>query len=127
MQSSTAYDLPIPIWIALVVLGFIVFWPLGVMIMFYLMWSGKMKCCSEKLASWKRNDFGCCGIGFDNIHTSGNVAFDEYREATLKRLDEEQREFAAFLKQLRRAKDQDEFDKFMSERAAQQSQTSTSK
>lgn len=127
MQTSTTYDLPTPIWIAFVVLGFVLFWPLGVMILFYMMWSGKMKCCSEKLASWKSNDFRCRGIRFDKTHTSGNMAFDEYREATLKRLDQERREFTEFMKQLRRAKDQDEFDKFMSERAARQSQASTSK
>lgn len=127
MQTSTTYDLPTPIWIALVVLGFVLFWPLGVMIMFYIMWSGKMKCRSERLASWKSNDSGCCGIRFDKPRSSGNTTFDEYREATLKRLDQERREFTEFVKQLHRAKDQEEFDKFMSERAARQSQASTPK
>lgn len=48
--------------------------------------------------------------------TSGNAAFDEYRDATLKRLEEEQREFRAFLERLRAAKDRSEFDQFMAER-----------
>ena len=126
MQSSTTYDLPTPIWIALAVLGFILFWPLGVVILFYMIWSGKMKCRNGRLASWNRNDLGCCAIRFSVPRTSGNMAFDEYREATLKRLDQEQREFADFLKQLRRAKDQEQFDRFVSERAERQSQTSTS-
>ena len=49
-------------------------------------------------------------------HSSGNRAFDDYREATLKQLEEDQREFNAFLEQLRRAKDQQEFDAFMTDR-----------
>ena len=47
---------------------------------------------------------------------SGNVAFDEYREETLRKLDEEQREFRDFLDRLRAAKDRAEFDQFMNER-----------
>jgi len=48
--------------------------------------------------------------------SSGNRAFDEYRSETLKRLEEEQREFKDFLERLRFAKDRDEFDQFMAER-----------
>ena len=56
---------------------------------------------------------------------SGNFAFDDYREAELKRLDEERRqleeerrEFEAYVRDLRRARDKEEFDRFMRERAA---------
>ena len=48
--------------------------------------------------------------------TSGNQAFDEYRVATLRRLEEEQREFQEFLARLRTAKDKAEFDQFMADR-----------
>jgi hypothetical protein len=48
--------------------------------------------------------------------SSGNRAFDEYRSETLKRLEEEQREFREFLDRLRFAKDKTEFDAFMAER-----------
>ena len=47
---------------------------------------------------------------------SGNRAFDEYRMETLRRLEEEQREFRDFLERLRFAKDKTEFDQFMAER-----------
>ena len=47
--------------------------------------------------------------------SSGNYAFDEYRVETLRRLEEEQREFIAFLDRLRHAKDKAEFDQFMAE------------
>ena len=48
--------------------------------------------------------------------TSGNAAFDEYRAETLRRLEDEQREFKGFLDQLRVAKDRAEFDAFMNDR-----------
>ena len=48
--------------------------------------------------------------------SSGNRAFDDYREETLKRLEDEQREFKDFLARLRFAKDRAEFDQFMTER-----------
>jgi hypothetical protein len=48
--------------------------------------------------------------------SSGNWAFDEYRAETLRRLEEEQREFMAFLDRLRHARDRAEFDQFMAER-----------
>jgi hypothetical protein len=48
--------------------------------------------------------------------STGNRAFDEYRTETLRRLEEEQREFKEFLNRLRHAKDKAEFDQFMAER-----------
>lgn len=48
--------------------------------------------------------------------SSGNRAFDECRAETLRRLEEEQREFMEFLDRLRHAKDKVEFDQFMAER-----------
>ena len=48
--------------------------------------------------------------------SSGNRAFDEYRTETLRRLEDEQREFHDFLDRLRMAKDKSEFDQFMAER-----------
>ena len=50
------------------------------------------------------------------LGSTGNHAFDEYREETLKRLEEEANEFQGFLKRLRHAKDKAEFDQFMAER-----------
>ena len=59
---------------------------------------------------------GAAVIGWGRDAGSGNVAFDEYREETLRKLDEEQREFRDFLDRLRAAKDRAEFDEFMNER-----------
>lgn len=49
---------------------------------------------------------------------TGNAAFDAYRDETLRKLEEEREAFAEFLDRLRRAKDQSEFDQFMTERAS---------
>ena len=62
-------------------------------------------------AGWKN----WCG-GEWTTHASGNRAFDEYRAETLRRLEEEQKDFAAFLERLRFAKDKAEFDQFMTDR-----------
>ena len=48
--------------------------------------------------------------------STGNTAFDEYRAETLRRLEEEQSEFEAFLDRLRRAKDKAELDEFLAQR-----------
>jgi hypothetical protein len=56
------------------------------------------------------------GAGRWHGPASGNRAFDEYREETLRRLEQEQREFVEFLDRLRQAKDKREFDEFMAER-----------
>ena len=52
--------------------------------------------------------------------SSGNRAFDEYRAETLRRLEDEQRDFFEFLNRLRQAKDKAEFDQFMAERGRRQ-------
>jgi Protein of unknown function (DUF2852) len=61
-----------------------------------------------------RDRMGRHGFGF-GPPSSGNRAFDEYRTDTLKRLEEEQREFHEFLSRLRHAKDKEEFDAFMAQ------------
>lgn len=57
-----------------------------------------------------------CGSSNQATASSGNHAFDEYKSETLRRLEEEQKEFGSFLERLRFAKDKAEFDQFMAER-----------
>ncbi|MBM9594148.1 DUF2852 domain-containing protein [Roseitranquillus sediminis] len=96
-----------PAWIIAMILGFIVFWPLGLALLAYMIWSRRMFA-------------GACGrrrsarVAF---RSSGNSAFDAYKAETLRRLQDEQAAFEAFLKRLREAKDKTEFDQFMDERA----------
>ncbi|MEX2248979.1 MAG: DUF2852 domain-containing protein [Parvibaculum sp.] len=105
-------DLPKGAWIAMMVIGFILFWPIGLGILFYMIWSGKMH-------GWNRNGMRSCSSQFRRHRSSGNSAFDNYRDEALKRLEEEQKAFGEFMERLRRAKDQNEFDQFMAERNAQ--------
>jgi hypothetical protein len=122
-------DLGKPAWIALMILGFLAFWPLGLGILAYLVWSGRMRCWKNGHGRWHnerrermRETMGrWCGSA-SRGYSSGNKAFDEYREETLRRLEDEEREFKDFLDRLRQAKDKAEFDQFMAERGRRSSQ-----
>ena len=111
-------DLGTPAWIALVVVGFLIWWPVGLLALGYLVGSGRLAhwtgCGARR---WQQqtqsNPGGWWGM---RSTSSGNRAFDEYRAETLRRLEEEQREFKEFLDRLRHAKDKAEFDQFMAER-----------
>lgn len=49
--------------------------------------------------------------------TSGNHAFEAYRAATMRRLHDEQQDFATYLDRLRKAKDKEAFDAFLANRS----------
>jgi hypothetical protein len=141
-SNSYTYERP-PLFrsgweIAAMVAGFIIFFPIGLAILGYLIWRKKMgergfepptfkgelkRWQHEMKAQWKgyRGGPGFGGMGFHR--SSGNMAFDDYRSEVLRRLDEErrrlddeQRAFNEFVLKLRRAKDQEEFDRFMADR-----------
>lgn len=101
-------------WIAAMVLGFVFFWPVGLALLFYMIWSKNMfrKSCSRSSRSYEMRRSGHAAM-----KTSGNTAFDAYKTETLRRLEEEQEQFESFLERLREAKDKAEFDQFMDERA----------
>ncbi len=67
-----------------------------------------MKCC-EMLFGWSRP-------ADSEVRPARNRAFEDYRADTLRRLEEEQREFAAFLARLRAAQDKEEFEQFLATR-----------
>jgi hypothetical protein len=117
-----------PAAIAFTVLGFVFWWPVGLALLLYMIGSGKMGCFGGRRAmkramkeqfwreagpwakNWATGQAGAAGP------SSGNHAFDEYKAETLRRMEEEQKDFGAFLERLRFAKDKSEFDQFMSER-----------
>ena len=109
-------------WIALTILGFWLFWPIGLATLIFLMSTGRTRAWKQEARGrWhnmERTGGGCgWGRGRQSRHeSSGNVAFDEYRRETLRRLEEEQREFRDYLDRLRAAKDKAEFDQFMADR-----------
>ena len=93
-------------WIAAMVVGFIVAWPVGLGILFYMLWSKRMCRSFFKSKSSNRTRSGA----------TGNSAFDAYRDDTMQRLEDEQSAFQGFLQKLRSAKDKSEFDTFMDDR-----------
>ena len=93
-------------WIAAMVLGFVIFWPIGLAILAYMIW-GKRMFGNGKSCGWKAASYRAA------MRPSGNSAFDAYKSETLKRLEDEQRAFDDFLRRLREAKDKSEFDAFM--------------
>ncbi len=96
-------------WIMAMIAGFILFWPIGLATLFYMIWSNRMT-CNSRSRSTRRDSYRNAAA------PTGNAAFNSYREETLKRLEDEREAFTAFLDQLRAAKDQAEFDQFMSNR-----------
>ena len=106
-----------PAWIALTILGFMIWWPIGLATLAFIIGSGRMSCW-KSVNRWQGapDRRPHAGTWWQPTRSSGNRAFDEYREETLRRLEEEQREFQDFLGRLRLAKDKAEFDQFMAER-----------
>jgi len=111
-------------WIAAMVLSFIFFWPAGLALLAYMIWSKRMfnrnGNCRKNAMSHYRGHHGA-------FKTSGNTAFDAYKSETLRRLEEEQGNFEAFLQRLRESKDKAEFDQFMDERAHKARETGSEK
>jgi hypothetical protein len=122
-----------PAWIAVMVAGFILFWPVGLAILAYMLWSGRMGCgwnrngverwrehateaWDRRRERWERRMQGHGGSRGPRMRPTGNSAFDEYREQALHRLEEEAQEFRSFLERLRAAKDRQEFDDYMRQR-----------
>ncbi len=126
-----------PLELAAMILGFVLFWPLGLAILVWKGWkegwwsnarpayaaAGESRmsgCWSSR--EWRRSAWS----GWDDRELrrdSGNLAFEEYKQAELKRLQEEfdrlvaeQKAFGDFLENLRRAKDKAEFDQFIASR-----------
>jgi hypothetical protein len=119
------------------VLGFAVFWPIGLAILGYKLWQRKFggddlqtfatakwneaRAAMSSMQAGRPSSPRPWGRGYSS--PSGNRAFDEWREAELARLEEERRkledahrEFAEFVENIRKAKDREEFDRFMNER-----------
>lgn len=125
-----------PLSIALMVLGFVIWWPLGLAALAYILWGEMFGGSSDKAErfvnrsrSWAEN----CGRGNHGFRSgshmggfrqsSGNAAFDDYRAEQLRRLEEERKrldeEINAFhehMRNLRMARDREEFDRFMRDR-----------
>jgi hypothetical protein len=134
-----------PLELAAMIVGFVVFWPVGLAILFLKiaqkkegyqgdLFSYAREKISSKFGSGSAPQNWCAtwsgswqGRGF-GMRSTGNSAFDDWRSAELARLEEErrklveaEREFSEHLDRLRRARDREEFDRFMNERRNAQS------
>ena len=106
-------------WIAAMVLGFIFFWPVGLALLAYMIWSKRMfnKSCTPS----RHSRHSAMHAARAAMRPSGNSAFDAYKTETLRRLEDEQDAFERFLDRLRDAKDKAEFDQFMDDRSKKKS------
>ena len=115
-----------PATIALMILGFMAYWPLGLAMLAYILFGERLRLFKKDVNEAADGVFSGCGHFRRRHHrpfSTGNVAFDDWRRAEMERLEEERRkldemraEFDTYLRELRRAKDQEEFDRFMRER-----------
>ena len=122
-----------PLNIVLMIAGFVVFWPLGLAMIAWIIWGDEI----ARMVGDARAQFrGACRTAPFSATTgrTGNRAFDDYRAAELRRLAEERRElermraeFEGFLAELRRAKDQREFERFMASYQARTEAAGTDK
>ena len=135
-----------PVELIAMVLGFMLFWPVGLAILALKMWQRKSgetgdlasvaRAAYARSEEWAQNSArnwtskapswaqprSASGFGF-GMNRTGNSAFDDWRASELakleeerKRLSEAEREFADHIDGLRRARDREEFDRFMAAR-----------
>lgn len=110
-----------------IVFAFIWFWPLAVA---YIAWKVMGYPVPKDLREFVERNFSFLADGsfrpaYGAYGATGNAHFDEYRNSELERLeaerrklDDEAREFASFVEELKRAKDREEFDAYMQKRRA---------
>ena len=132
-----------PVELVAMVLGFMMFWPVGLAILALKMWQRKsgetgdlasaarsaysrsQDWAQGMAGSWNRGGPGWAQPqGFaSGMGRTGNSAFDDWRASELAKLEEErkrlanaEREFADHIDGLRRARDREEFERFMAAR-----------
>lgn len=121
-----------PATTAFMIIGFIVYWPLGIAMLAYIIWGDRLEYFKKDVNTATDNVLDAARKGFQNFESgsscrsTGNLAFDEWRDQELARLKEERRkldeakaEFGLHMKELRQAKDREEFEHFMKERSSQ--------
>ncbi len=115
-----------PVTIAMMIIGFMIFWPLGLAMLAYILFGDRLDEFKSTINETADRASKMCSrsASFRGFERTGNVAFDDWRETELKRLHEERMkldqmraEFDDYARELRRAKDEEEFNAFMAHRA----------
>ncbi|MEE4211235.1 MAG: DUF2852 domain-containing protein [Parvularcula sp.] len=112
-----------PVNIALMILFFAVgLWPLGLFAIAYMMYGREMGIDLSNWGSTKssmKRKARNCSWSSSRTQSSGNVAFDAWREEEIERLREERKKldeaveaFEQHMRDLRMARDREEFDAF---------------
>lgn len=120
-----------PVEIVAVVLGFAIYWPIGVAILGWKFLQRRgytvpdvFEVARDRFAGWTGDMNRAPRRPWRPFETTtGNAAFDEWRKAEMDKLDEQrrqldaaERDFAEHKDNLRRARDREEFDRFMAAR-----------
>lgn len=126
-----------PVELATMVGAFALYWPVGLAVLGLKLWqvqsgrAGGLLQFGREKAEWLsgaasnlRTPFASAARGFGS-HSTGNAAFDGWRASELAKLEQErrkledaERDFAAHIDELRRARDREEFGRFMEARRA---------
>lgn len=131
--------------VAAVVVGFMVWWVAGLALLLIKLWRNRQGYTTDMVTAargafeenvmkrWPEISRAFGGNrapaarewGFSTFRSSGNTAFDAWREGELARIEEErrkleaaEREFTDYMESLRQAKDREEFERFMRDRNA---------
>lgn len=129
-KSSALRPAWTPLTIGLMVLGFMIWWPLGLAMIAYIVWGdrfqGEIDTAKRSFKTMTREAGWNASGPFTRAsqrRPTHNSAFNDYRakeierlEKERERLDSEVREFEDYLTNLRHARDKEEFDRFMHER-----------
>lgn len=129
-----------PLELAAMIAGFAIWWPIGLAVLAAKMWQKREGFAGDLFAFAKDRAMAGMPAGFASrdawqpkwnggfgMRGTGNAAFDEWRSGELDRLEAErrklaeaEREFGEHLDRLRKARDREEFDRFMAERNTRQ-------
>ncbi len=132
-MNETAWLRPAwtPMTIALMVIGFIVYWPLGLVMLAYIIWGDRWNMPRGDMKRRAERAFGNCRRSArraqSGMSSTGNAAFDDWRRAEMERIEAERRkldemraEFDEYMHELKKARDREEFDRFMRDRGSNQ-------
>jgi len=112
--------------IAAMVVGFVLFWPVGLFLLFWIITGRGVQELPDAIRSlWSRVDDAWRGNDSDSRATSENGVFNEFQQAQYERIreikdeiKERARRFRDFRATAKRRADEEEFNQFMSDAPA---------
>ena len=115
-----------PMNIAAMVLGFVCFWPVGLLVLFWILSGRNVQDLPEAVREKWQQFFG--DTSNKRRGSSDNIVFDEYQQTQYDRINEIREEikarharFQAFRMDAKRRADEEEFNRFMASKPVQES------